>query len=217
MGFGGKIKEWLLDLIYPNYCIGCGNLGQLVCDDCSIGSFEGRIFVEPEIGTLWVAADYNNPIIKQAIGLFKYRYITGLKLFFESLVAKLLQTVKLDTTNVIVVSVPLHFRKKLKRGFNQSELIAELVGRMGGWPVDDILIRRRQTVSQTALSRKDRQDNIRGAFMVRDSNLPRHDVTVILVDDVYTTGATMNECKLVLEKAGFQRVVGLVLAKKRTS
>ena len=106
----------------------------------------------------------------------------------------------------IIVPVPLHRARERQRGFNQAELLAARLGR----PVAARLIRRRKnTPSQTGLSRSERKRNLAGAFEVRE----RVRGTLILVDDVYTTGSTMNEAARALKRAGAERVEVLTAAR----
>jgi ComF family protein len=106
----------------------------------------------------------------------------------------------------LVVPVPLHRSRERIRGFNQAELIAARLR----LPVDNRLLRRRKnTSSQTGLSRSERKRNLGGAFDVRGQVKG----TVIVVDDVYTTGSTLNEIARTLKRAGAQRVEVLTVAR----
>jgi ComF family protein len=109
-------------------------------------------------------------------------------------------------TGNLIVPVPLHRRRERQRGFNQAELIAARLGRR---LTTQLLRRRKNTPSQTGLSRSERKRNLAGAFEVRG------DVggTVIIVDDVYTTGSTMNEIARTLKRAGAERVEVLTVAR----
>lgn len=127
-----------------------------------------------------------------------------------------------DRSNVdLILPVPLHAIKFRKRGFNQSYLLIRrwkskstpLAGDVLDIPVNtDVLVRSKATVSQTGLGRQQRLNNIKGAFRVE---IPAKviDKKVLLVDDVYTTGATVNECARVLLKAGAERVDVLTVAR----
>ena len=118
-----------------------------------------------------------------------------------------------DTKEMIMIPVPLHRRKLRQRGFNQSALIVRAISPALGIGVDFFsLIRTRYTESQAGLSLEQRRKNVKGAFEARsDKNI--NGKTVILVDDVATTGNTMNECARILKKAGAYKVLGLTLAR----
>ncbi|MEA1928994.1 MAG: ComF family protein [Candidatus Auribacterota bacterium] len=113
----------------------------------------------------------------------------------------------------LVVPVPLHPRKARERGFNQSAVLASGLSRRTGIKLSRKgLIRTRYTGTQTRLSRNDRRENVRGAFRASES-VELKGKSVLLVDDVYTTGATVNECAGVLIKAGVSMVDVLTLAR----
>ena len=112
----------------------------------------------------------------------------------------------------VIVAMPLHWRKKLQRGFNQSELLARSVSRRTGIPVADALRRRKSTAPQAGLTRAQRRTNVAGVFEVsrRDKVEGLH---VLLIDDVFTTGATAGACAAALKRAGAKRVSVLTLAR----
>jgi ComF family protein len=117
---------------------------------------------------------------------------------------------------MLLIPVPLHRIKRRQRGFNQSELIAHSVWKhleRPGYVVHiGNLQRVRATVSQTGLTRHQRRENVRGAFAVKKAAEVR-DRRVVLIDDVYTTGTTLNECARVLRKAGARDVIVATVAR----
>jgi ComF family protein len=110
------------------------------------------------------------------------------------------------------VPVPLFRARERHREFNQAEVLARLVGRRAGIPVSDCLLRTRNTTSQVAYDRKMRMENLRNAFRMRQSSdvRGRH---LLLVDDVLTTGSTLDECALVLLEAGAASVRAITVAR----
>ena len=113
----------------------------------------------------------------------------------------------------LIVPVPLHPKRLRWRGFNQSLLLARQVSRLNGVPLDPFsLYRARETAPQTELAEDERRKNVRGAFAVREEK-PLQEKSVLLVDDVYTSGATVNECSRVLIRAGAKEVTVLTLAR----
>ena len=120
---------------------------------------------------------------------------------------------ELLATTDYIVPVPLHKKRLWQRRFNQSALLAAEVGRRAGKPVlQNALLRLRQTVPQKGLSRAHRRDNVRGAFGVTaEQNFIGK--TVMLVDDVFTSGATLNECARILKKHGAEEVFVLTIAR----
>lgn len=112
----------------------------------------------------------------------------------------------------VIVPVPLHPRRFAERGFNQSEVVGRWFSQVTGMPLLPMLRRVRYTTQQARLDRRERQKNLRGAFapLGRTSAAGLH---IVLVDDVYTTGATMQECARVLLSAGAAEVAGVTLAR----
>jgi ComF family protein len=109
--------------------------------------------------------------------------------------------------------VPLHRKRFLSRGFNQSELLAEKLGKLLDFKNSNILKRIKSTQTQINLTRKERQENVRFAFTLTDKN---SDINkkVILIDDVVTTGSTLKECAQALADAGYREIYGLVIAQR---
>jgi ComF family protein len=109
--------------------------------------------------------------------------------------------------------VPIHFFRMLKRKYNQSALLARFIGKASGKPVFyNTLARVRATKSQGHMGEKERRANVKGAFRAK----PRPELAgadVLLIDDVFTTGATVSECAAVLKKAGAARVYVLAFAR----
>lgn len=112
----------------------------------------------------------------------------------------------------IVVPVPLHPKREKRRGFNQAQIIAKELGYIIGIKlVDRNLIKRKNILPQTVLVAKDRLKNVEGAFEVKNSDEIKGKI-VLLIDDVYTTGATIRECSAVLNDAGAKEVRAITIA-----
>jgi len=113
----------------------------------------------------------------------------------------------------ILVPVPLWPKRERERGFNQAEVIAKLVA--GRWKLEikNLLVRTRDTGRQVGRKREERLRNIANAFALKPKSQITNHKTILLVDDVWTTGATMNECAKVLRQAGTMKVWGMVLAR----
>lgn len=110
-----------------------------------------------------------------------------------------------------IVPVPLHRSREWQRTFDQARLMAEHLSDLSGIPVRNLLRRSRNTVPQTFLSGQARRKNLDGAFCLKQRiDLPK---SVLLIDDVITTGATLEACSVLLRKAGVRRVYGLTVAR----
>ncbi len=147
--------------------------------------------------------------LRELIHLFKYTKIRTLAAPLGEMIAS---AVPRDQSFDAVVPVPLHWRRRLDRGFNQSELLARAVARRYGVSVTNAVRRRRATTNQAGLSNAKRRTNVAGAFMVKRPQAIAGR-RVLLVDDVMTTGATAAACATALRKAGANYVALLTLAR----
>ena len=113
----------------------------------------------------------------------------------------------------LMLPVPLHVKRLRQRGFNQAGLLAKALGRRIGLPVQwDALVRKHWTEPQTRLNRKDRLQNVTGAFLVADS-AAIEEKSILLIDDVFTTGTTINECARALRAAGAREIHALTISR----
>lgn len=141
-------------------------------------------------------------LVREAIHRFKYQRHLWFESFLVDLLLRELQPTLTGQSWDFLVPVPLYAQREREREFNQSEKIAAAVGRITGIPCLPRALRRtRQTETQTALSRDQRAANVRKAFAMTGS-FPLNGKRVILIDDVFTTGATTNACARVLRSAG---------------
>ena len=224
-----KLKNSLLEIIFPIRCVGCGEEGEWFCGNCVRKiqlnqkqfcpicwreNFGGKICVrcESPLAGIRVAASYEkNPELAKAVKTLKYKFSENLA---ENLAAILARSVsqKNYESERIISFVPLH-KKRLKwRGFNQAELLAKKVSANLNLPLEDLLIRTKNTPPQAKLNCAERIQNLKNAFEV-SPELSVKNKTVILVDDISSTGSTLIECAKVLKKAGVGEVWGLVLAR----
>ncbi len=150
--------------------------------------------------------------LRDLIHLLKFEQVRPLAAVLGRMLSETIVSLEpsLPAGRIAVVSVPLYPKKKAQRGFNQAEVIARAALKHLARPerfefVERGLVRTRDTGSQIGLSRRQRRENLRGAFAVSDPT-PISDRYILLLDDVYTTGATASECARVLLRAGARRV-----------
>jgi len=223
-----KLKEFILDLLFPKFCLNCRKEGTYLCVDCA-ELLEITGFHQPahlaSLADLYFAVNYQNPLVQNLIKNFKYEpFVKELSQTIASLIIKHFQLMDNrpvfhpainvnNQANFAFIPVPLH-RSKLKwRGFNQAEEICKNLAEFFQLPViNHCLIRIKKTSPQTELTGSARKENIKNAFLVKNKELIKNK-NIILVDDVYTTGATLQECSRVLKQAGAQKVIGLVFAR----
>lgn len=225
----------ILDLFFPKWCVSCRKLGSYICAQC----FTRIIFSDYE--TCLVCnrpslTGYTHPtcqnktiiqgsstaliystIIKKCIYVFKYKpYVSDIQtvlgdLFYESIIQKE-AFIKTISHKAILVPIPLHKKRLQERGYNHAELLAKKLSTKLNIPFFPLLNRIKYTVPQKGLQKKERQDNIKKAFQYRGV-LKDTTITIILVDDILTTGSTFLEASKTLQKAGFKNVWCIALAK----
>jgi ComF family protein len=209
-----QLKEAILDTVLPRICLGCGQEGKYVCNRCDLLLSEAPIFFSGGDLTELVSGWEYDGLIKEIIVKVKY---AGLFDAIDELAKKILETRKLELpAKTIITFVPMFKRKERERGFNQAELIARKVGELTELEILPLLEKTRNTVSQTNLGKAERFANVKGSIRLKDdwlTQLSNRLNTILLVDDVWTSGATMRECARVLKRAGAKRVFGFTLAR----
>jgi len=150
--------------------------------------------------------------IRQAIHELKYRNLRALAVLLAQLLSDYL--VSNPVPGEVLVPVPLHHKRLRERGYNQSSLLAQQLGKLANLPVvDDCLVRQRHAPPQARTSTVDeRRSNVANAFFCRDRRLEGKQV--LLIDDVSTSGSTLDACARALKEAGATTVWGLVLARE---
>ena len=150
------------------------------------------------------------PPADKIIHHFKYRKKTSYSKFLGRAMANLIHTDHYLKKAEMIVPVPLFWWKYLRRGYNQAALLADAICSENGLVIKDIIKRTRNTRSQTRLTDNDRRKNILNAFMIKNNCIKEK--RIILIDDVMTTGVTINECAKVLKQAGAGKVYSCVAA-----
>jgi ComF family protein len=226
-----SLRSSLLSLIVPPLCVACrepGPSGDALCAECRSGlvvlpeprclrcgaptaseSVECRECRRRLLGfdRAWSAFAYEG-ITRKAVAALKSRgalAVTGL------IAEELASRAPLDLLRGVLIAVPAHPRRRRRHGFNQARAIAAALGKRTGLPVVDVLERTRPAQPQVGLERSARLVNARGSVRVRAGSVaPRR---AALVDDVYTTGATLDACARALKAAGSAEVVAVTFAR----
>ena len=199
--------EALLDIIYPydNKCIICGVEGFLgICSKCK--SEIKRVHQQEEI----MAYGYYGGVLKKLILNLKYHksFIAGKVL--ADLLCQIIIEKKLSID--CICYVPISKDSLKKRGFNQCSVLAKNISSILDIPVIDCLVKVKETKEQKLLGKEERMKNILDAFEIKNKEkLFRKNI--LLIDDVYTTGATINECKKSIEKCNINKIYLLTIAK----
>ncbi len=215
--------NFILDLLFPIHCLGCGkeNCQGFICPICFKQiplnkKLPLKFNDKGNLTGLIVASYYNYPLVKQAVHRYKYDFIKDLSKPLGQLMVKRLNRFSdfLDKDNSILIPVPLHKKRLRWRGFNQAELLAIEIGKQLDIPVvNDLLARTKYSIPQVKIkTSSERQQNIKQAFTLRSE--PRFsDKTIILIDDIATTGATLKECAKALKPLKPKEIWGLVIAR----
>lgn len=156
--------------------------------------------------TVYTFGSYEDTL-RSLIHLFKYQKVRPLAKPLGALIAR---AIPREHSFDVIVPMPLHWKKRWTRGYNQSELLAREVARRWGVPVKKIVRRVKATAPQAGLSNSKRRLNVRGAFAARESV---KGLRILLIDDVLTTGATAGACAKVLKRAGASHVAVAAVAR----
>lgn len=239
-----KTKKFLLDLFFPKFCLGCQKEGIYLCDDCrsllEISEYDYCLCPSDQsnrqtagkcpkcqdksLSGLYFALAYKqSALVKKLIYQFKYApYLKDLAKTLASIVAEHFIKTGDNINEVwapkgypsILVSVPLDQKKFRLRNYNQSEELAKELSKIVKVPVAlDCLTKIKETKPQAESKKEERENNLLGAFIIKNPE-EISGKKVFLVDDVYTTGSTMEECAKVLRKAGAKSVWGIALARE---
>lgn len=254
-----KGKIFILDLLFPVECLGCGKNKEWLCQECfkklkfndeqyclhckkknKFGEFCNNCHSNYYLNGVWTAGNYDDVVLANLIKNLKYRFakniaaILGnfLTIFLKNLIniakiskfdiaqgihwqkfAKIAESPKVffNLKNTLLVPVPLHKKRYKWRGFNQAQIITEYVAKNFNLLLSNQLIRKKHKKAQAKLKEDERKINIQGCYEWKGDNLNNYNI--ILIDDVTTTGSTLNECAKVLKKAGAKEIWGLVVAK----
>ena len=215
------MKRFLFNLLFPKICLGCGREEEYLCQDCkAVLEISGihQKYKTNYLSDLYFAIDYKKPLIKKMIQYFKCEpFIKELAKPISSLIIDHFQLLdnKPDFSNFILIPIPLEKRALKWRGFNQAEELAREISRFLNLGVSsDVLIKIRRTPPQVELKPAERKENVKNVFSVKNEGKIKGK-RILLIDDVYTTGSTMEEAARVLKKSGTSEIVGLAVAREK--
>ena len=199
-----KIKKRL-----PPFCVKCGrqlnNIPEIdICADCRNDA--------PYFDRAWSACYYEEPL-KGLIHDFKYKHITSLSMDFSSLIVDFMKQYNVAAGSELILSVPMHPGRLFKREVNHSDMLANDIARRLDIPYSgNILKKIKNTSIQSTLKRDERIKNLRSSFSVKKTSKVRGK-NILLVDDLFTTGSTVNECSRILKESGAARIEVITLAR----
>ena len=231
-----KIKEGILNALFPKFCVGCNKEGQYICEDCKVFLGEASLICPVCEKSSFTGQKHFHYSARYGldglVGVWEYEGITRAALneikhkhIFDTIsefVENAFEVMKKDvlrfqpflsflcSEDTYIVYVPMFLKKEKRRGFNQAKLIAETIGKITEKEIISLLMKIKDTSLQTDLNKEERFKNVKESFDILPdlSFIPRN---LALVDDVWITGATMKECYKVLKKAGVQNIWGFTL------
>ena len=212
----------ILNLVYPKQCIICGKLDDgILCEKCYNNEFRSKIIKEAKL------EKHTNKNFNEHLYIFKYEgkirnliidykfkdkpYLYELFVKFIIKNEKICRKIKKYD---IIIPVPIHRKRKKERGYDQSELIARKITEKFKKLefINNVLIKNKHTVRQSSLTREQREQNVKKVYKLQ--NVEKiYNKKIILFDDIYTTGATCNECARLLMENGAKEVLVFTIAK----
>jgi ComF family protein len=251
-------RDFLLDLLFPTECLGCGKENVLLCKKCfrnikinhenyclncksknNLGNFCKNCQDTFHLNGVWIAGNYKDKLLAKIIKTYKYKFSKNLNIHLGNFMSLYLKNIinknrlsqnnlnsfvkwkdlnkikntpeiLLDFSNTLIIPVPLHQKRLNWRGFNQSELLTQVICKNFNLNTSNNLKRTKYTKPQAKLNKTQRENSLRNSFVWDGNNLNKKNI--ILIDDVATTGSTLNECAKTLKQNGANEVWGLVIA-----
>jgi len=216
----------IINLIFPPKCIFCGNIVNScshieICENCfkripfmSENNQKSFLRSYGYIDKIICVCEYSG-IIKDSLIRYKFFEKSGYHRTFAKLLAEKVKKMTNYREFDIIISVPLHNEKEKARGYNQSKLISKIIGReLCLHENSGLLSRIKNTYSQSLLSKEERHFNVHGAFKI-NRTAEAIGKSILLVDDIMTTGSTLEECAKVLKEAGAKNVTAAIIASGR--
>ncbi len=209
----------LINLIYPTVCGICGEISKEdICNKCKVKIKEYQrskkhIYLTKNFDTHMYLFDYQG-IIRQKILQYKFGEKTYISRCFSKVILNDKKICRFLKNYDIIIPVPISIKRKKKRGYNQSELIAkQLAKQMRNLKyIPKVLYKIKDTIPQSILDKEKRIENIRGAYYIKNGEILKNR-KILLIDDIYTTGSTVNECSKIVKQAGAKEIGIFTLAR----
>lgn len=238
-----KAKEFVLDLFFPKFCLGCKKEGIYLCDDCrtllDVAEFDYCLCgtkplrlppdsksgkcpkcQDKKLSGLYFALPYKEKQLTRKL-IYQFKYQPYLKDLAKTLASILIEHFVLSGKNTdeiwengVLIPIPLEKKKLKARGYNQAEELGKQLSEVLQIPIiSDNLIKIKSTEPQMELSKELREKNLESAFSVKNPT-ELSGKKIFLIDDVYTTGSTMEECAKTLRQSGLKNIWGIVIARE---
>jgi ComF family protein len=222
MGFDVKITTMhkFFELICPHYCINCGEIGEILCERCknynSSGGLRGRLKyggvdsrAQKECDMAVFMVGYRDELVGKLISEYKFHCVRALAVPLAEMLSGVVPELPRGTVVVPLPTISRHIRQ---RGFDHMGLLARKLAKMRGWRVEKLLVRAENTV-QVGAGERQRKEQAKRAYKIRGE--VRKGANYLVIDDVWTTGASMGAACRLLREAGAENITIAVLAKNR--
>ena len=210
--------EQIISYIFPNVCGICGKICEnSLCPSCSvklkkIAKYEIESISNKNFSYLAYLFKYSG-IIREKLIVYKFKDHSYLYKTFSKIIIKNKKICRFIKSYDIIISVPIHKKRFRQRGYNQSELLAREISRNLEVPIEkEVLIKTKNNNAQSTLNKSERIKNTIDVYAIINSEKVKNK-KVLLVDDIYTTGSTANECSRMLKQAGASEIAVLTIAK----
>ena len=208
--------ERFLNILFPKVCLNCGKQGEsYLCSSCFL-AFDLRFRIFPVqnkyFDFLIYLGKYKDEIRRK---ILKFKFYNGAYIneYFLEFLLKDKNICDFLKSFDLIIPVPMYKDKKSRRGYNQTELFAKNLGKnLNLSYAEDILIKFKENKTQSLLLQNERTKNVRDVFKI-ENYFEIKDKKIILIDDIFTTGATIQICSKLLKKAGAASIIALVIAK----
>jgi competence protein ComFC len=223
-----KLFDQIFELIFPARCVNCGRLGAFICPNCTAkivtirsqtcgicnritpnGKTCPRCRRKTELYSVLSYGYLKDPIMKKIVYSFKYEKLSAMA---PTLAQMLIDKITEENLNFdLIVPVSISRKRKAWRGFNQAELLAKGISNKLGIPAENAVAKVKDTKTQVGLTKKQRLENLKSAYKCIGDVQGK---SILLIDDVITTGSTLTEIADVLKKSGAKRIMAATIAKE---
>jgi len=216
------LLDTILNVIFPVYCVSCGEKGLDLCIKCLSDSPPAE---RESANWIFPLFDYRHPPIKKSVWLLKYKgkkRLAGVfaEIMYDRIIEELSElSIMKNFREPVLIPIPLSKKRYRERGYNQAELICQKLIKINNlrqsvnWKLENnILVKTKETEHQAKIKeRRDRLKNLADSFSVKNPEFIK-DKNIILIDDVTTTGATLGEAKKILKQWGAKKIIAFTVA-----
>lgn len=205
----------ILDIFFPPSCVICGKIGKMwICPKCNIQLKQELNFykIKKDGSTIYFISFYEG-LVRELLLSFKFREQAYISSFLAETISKKIEFAHTIKNYDYIIPVPMYITNKKIRGYNQAELIAHKLGKtMEVNDLTDYLVKIKKNQKQSRLNGQKRIENVKNVYEIKSETLIK-EKKILLVDDIYTTGSTVNACIKELKKAKPKQIDILVIAK----